>query len=103
MSILGIGAPAEPRSDELPNVLVGTITYQLHGGSFGACVISDAPCLQYIQDINTDVDPFSADGLKVRLFDTRKYMFGTATEMNDSLHPNALGHIELSQAVEAKW
>ena len=103
LSILGIGAPAEARADELPTVLVGNITYQLHGGSIGACVISDLPCLRYIQDIEADVNVFSSDGLRVRLFDTRKYMFGTAAEMNDSLHPNALGHIELSQAVEASW
>jgi hypothetical protein len=27
-------------------------------------------------------------GLDVRLFDTRRYMFGTAAEMNDSAHLN---------------
>jgi lysophospholipase L1-like esterase len=59
--------------------------------------------LEYIRDIDADVRQFSADGLDVRLFDTRMYMFGTAAEMNDTLHPNALGQIELSHAVEASW
>jgi len=59
--------------------------------------------LEYIQDIEASVNLFSGDGLDVRLFDTRQYMFGTASEMNDSLHPDALGQVELSHSVEASW
>jgi hypothetical protein len=49
------------------------------------------------------VNLFAADGLNVRLFDTRKYMFGTAVEMNDGVHPNEFGQYELSFSVEASW
>jgi hypothetical protein len=103
VSVVGIGTPAGPVINRLPTVLVGTIPFQLHGGSVGACTSSDAPCLEYIKDIEADVTLFSADGLDIRLFDTRKYMFGTAAEMDDSLHPNVLGQIELSQSVIASW
>ncbi|NYF78250.1 SGNH/GDSL hydrolase family protein [Granulicella arctica] len=101
MSIVGIGAPRKVETSTLPTVLVGTIPFQLHGPHGDACSLSDAPCLKYIQDIQADVDLFSGDGLDVRLFDTRQYMFGTSSEMNDPLHPNAKGQIELSHAVEA--
>lgn len=101
VSVVGIGTPAGPATNRLPTVLAGTITYQFNTGRCN--VSSEKPCMEYNQDIEADVNLFSADGLDVRLFDTRKYMFGTATEMNDSLHPNVLGQIELSHAVEASW
>ncbi len=103
LSVVGIGRPTGPATDILPSVLVGTIPYQLHGASGGACTSDDDPCLEYIRDIEADVNLIAADGLKVRLFDTRKYMFGTIKEMSDALHPNALGQFELSQSVEASW
>jgi hypothetical protein len=85
----------------MPTVLAGTITYQYNDGRCTAS--ADEPCLEYTQDIEADVNLFLADGLDIRLFDTRKYMFGTAAEMDDSLHPSALGQIHLSHAVEAVW
>ncbi len=103
MSIVGIGAPPAAALDTLPTVLVGTVPFQLHGGTQFACTTSDAPCLQYIQDIEANVKLFADDNLDVRLFDTRKYMFGTSVEMTDPIHPNALGEIELSHAVEASF
>jgi lysophospholipase L1-like esterase len=101
VSVVGIGTPSGPTTNTLPTVLAGTIPYQFNDGQCTAS--SDEPCLEYIRDIDADVRQFSADGLDVRLFDTRMYMFGTAAEMNDTLHPNALGQIELSHAVEASW
>jgi hypothetical protein len=103
ISVIGIGSPVGQTSNKLPTVLVGTITYQLMEGGEGACTVSDAPCLQYIQDERTVVDLLASDGLDVRIFDTRQYMHGTASEMNDSLHPNAFGQVELSHSVEAVW
>jgi hypothetical protein len=86
----------------MPTVLAGTIPYQLN--SAGTCSYwSDEPCLSYILDIEADVKLFSGDGLDVRLFDTRQFMHATASEMNDSAHPNALGQLELSHAVEVSW
>ena len=103
MSIVGIGTPAGTTSGKLPIVLAGTIPFQLHGSSGSGCTVSDAPCLEYNKDIEADVAEFAGDGLDVRLFDTRKYMFGTQAEMNDAYHPNALGQREISHAVEAAW
>jgi|GEM_PF-1322331 len=101
LSIVGIGAPQSATQGNLPTMLVGTVPFQQHDGGGGACTSTDAPCLQYIRDMLANVAVFTGDGLDVRIFDTRKYMFGTASEMNDSLHPNVLGHIELSHSVEA--
>ncbi len=99
-SVVGIGTPTRLTSDQFPSVLVGTIPFQMPGSR---CNSVDGPCQKYIQDIEADVKMFSADGLNVRLFDTRKFMFGTFIEMNDSVHPNELGQFELSHAVEASW
>jgi hypothetical protein len=101
VSIVGIGTPVGFTANSWPRVLVGTIPYQYNSGKCTAS--SDEPCLEYIQDIEASVNLFSGDGLDVRLFDTRQYMFGTASEMNDSLHPDALGQVELSHSVEASW
>jgi hypothetical protein len=100
VSVVGIGTPTRRTGDVLPTVLAGTIPYQEPGR---ACNSSHGACQKYIQDIKADVDIFSADGLNVRLFDTRKFMLGTPFEMNDLVHPNEFGQFELSQAVESAW
>ena len=100
VSVVGIGTPTRRTGDVLPTVLVGTIPYQEPGST---CNSSDGPCQKYIGDIEADVNLFSTDGLNVRLFDTRKFMFGTSFEMNDLIHPNEFGQFELSHAVEASW
>jgi hypothetical protein len=64
---------------------------------------SSGICQNYILDTEADVTIFSNDGLDVRLFDTRKYMFGSSLEMDDWVHPNELGQFELSHSVEASW
>ncbi len=102
-AIVGVGSPVVQAGRNLPTVLVGTITYQWRDGGSEACTRTDAPCLQYIQDSESDVALLAGDGLDVRIFDTRKYMFGTASEMNDSLHPNEMGQAELAKSVEAVW
>lgn len=104
LSVIGVGVPRGPVEVRLPFVLVGTITYQYHGSSGDPCTsANETPCLEYNNDIQEEVSMFSADGLNVRVFDTRKYMFATAAEMSDSIHPNALGQLELSHSVEAVW
>lgn len=103
VSVVGVGSPYAGINNKLPTVLVGTITYQLQGGGGEACTSTDAPCLQYIADERSDVSLLAGDGLDIRIFDTRQYMFGTSSEMNDSLHPNAFGQVELSHSVEAVW
>lgn len=101
VSVVGIGTPTGPITDVLPKVLVGTIPFQLPNTD--GCDALIGICQRYIQDIESDVNLLSGDGLSVVLFDTRKYMFGTPAEMNDFLHPNVLGQTELSHAVEASW
>ncbi|MBB6145667.1 hypothetical protein HNQ77_003628 [Silvibacterium bohemicum] len=100
VSVVGVGFPAQPSSNQLPTVLAGTIPYQLPGT---VCDASDGPCQNYINDIEADVDLLSKDGLTVRIFDTRQFMLGTAPEMNDQTHPNELGQYELSKSVESVW
>ena len=103
LSIAGVGAPVVEIGNSLPVVLIGTIPHQMHTGAPEDCFSSDASCLQYTQDIKEDLNLLLSDGLDVRLFDTRKYMFATPSEMIDGLHPNALGQRELAKSVEAVW
>ena len=103
VSIVGVGAPSGRLAGQLPTVLAGTIPFQDHGGKEGRCTATDPLCWVYIQIIRNSVDLFHSDGLNMRLFDTRKYMFGTPKEMADTQHPNALGQQEISHAVEAAW
>jgi len=102
VSVLGIATPTGPTTDKLPSVLVGTLPFALQN-SGGICDSSEVTCLQYIKDIEADVNLFSTDKLNVRLFDSRKYMSGTASEMNDPFHPNEYGQFLLSLSVEASW
>ncbi|MGA2049102.1 MAG: hypothetical protein ABSG96_15495 [Terracidiphilus sp.] len=101
VSVVGIGTPMGSASGTMPTVLVGTLPYQYGTGQ--CTVASDEPCLNYTQDVEADINIFLADGLDLRLFDTRKYMFATAAEMDDHYHPNVFGQTELSHAVEAVW
>jgi hypothetical protein len=102
VSVVGIGAPTGTPSGTLPTVLVGTIPFHLQSPT-DPCNLPGGNCQAYNRDIEVDVNLFASDGLKVRLFDTRKYMFGSPAEMNDFLHPNKLGQTELSHSVEAFW
>ena len=103
VSILGIGSPAISATGPLPTVLVGTIPYQHHESGSGNCTPTDPICLAYVQDIENNAAQFSVDGLAVKIFDTREFMHGTAAEMSDTLHPNALGQQEIGASVEAAW
>jgi hypothetical protein len=103
VSVVGIGAPGGSATNTLPIVFAGTIPYQYYASGGQCTQTNDEPCNEYTQDIEADVTLLSGDGLDIRLFDTRKFMFGTAAEMSDALHPNALGQQELSQAVESVW
>jgi hypothetical protein len=102
VSVVGIATPAAATGDTFPTVLAGIIPFELQGAS-ASCDSTDGDCAAYNLDIEADVNLFVADGLNVRIFNTRNYMFGTAAEMNDTWHPNAFGQLELSHSVEAIW
>jgi hypothetical protein len=101
--IVGVGAPRGEIKGVLPTVLAGTLTLEYYKTTPGICAPSEPLCLSYIQKIRNSVSLFRDDGLNVKLFDTRKYMLGTAAEMSDRVHPNAFGQEELSHSVEAVW
>jgi lysophospholipase L1-like esterase len=103
VSVVGIATPASAVGDRLPVVLAGIIPFEEDPSQGGRCGDSDPNCDAYIQLVEDDVALLAADGLDVRLFNTRKYMFGTPAEMADKSHPNALGHLEISHSVEAVW
>jgi hypothetical protein len=102
VAVVGIGSPAGLDVSQRPRVYAGTIPFQ-EVAEGGRCSNSDRLCLAYILEIKDDVAEFAHDGLDVEVFDTRKYMFGTAAEMDDYLHPNVLGQKELSHSLEAVW
>jgi len=103
VSVVGIGTPHGTIAGTLPTVLAGIIPFEENNGHGGRCTSMDALCNAYIQDIENDVSLLAGDGLHIRIFDTRKYMFATPSEMSDATHPNELGHVELSHSVEAAW
>ena len=104
VSILGVSAVSGMDKSNLPIVLVGTVPLQLHPGQSCCCIPSnDQPCLSFNNDIQTGVNLLAGDGLDVRLFDTRNFMFAASAEMSDSVQPNTLGHKELANAVKSVW
>jgi lysophospholipase L1-like esterase len=97
--IVAVGSPPRGSPDGLSRVLVGTTPRQL-AGSGERCAQSDSNCLAYTADTTANVALFAADGLKVQLFDTRKYERGTSADMADGLHPDATGHQEIFHAIQ---
>jgi lysophospholipase L1-like esterase len=99
MGFVALGLPTGDAQTGLPRVLVGTTPRMLQGGG-GKCATVTTECDAYIADISANVALFQGDGLNVQLFDSRKYELATTTDMIDSLHPNALGDVELFRAIE---
>jgi hypothetical protein len=98
MRIVAIGAtPGTPR--ELATVLVGDPPLQ-EVGSSAPCNLDPGPCASYLAQIQADAALFAGDGLNVQFVDNHPYMHATPSEMNDTLHPNALGQTELRTAFE---
>jgi hypothetical protein len=100
MQIVAIGAPPAPppaAQPSLPTVIVGDPPLQLAVNDCTGYPV----CLAYPPDIQANVALFAGDGLNVIYAENHTYMFATPSEMNDALHPNALGHSELRYAFEA--
>jgi lysophospholipase L1-like esterase len=91
ISILAIGTN---RSTRPVRLAIGDLPNQLltNPGS------SVANQLIYSADIQSNVNEAIADGIDARFVPDRTYMLGTAEEMNDQLHPNALGQQHLATA-----
>ena len=99
LGVVAIGFPPVTRPAGSPRVLVGTTPMQYNGYP-AACNSPSAPnCLAYIADITANATLLASDGLDVELFNTRKYMTGTAADMADQVHPNATGHQEIFKAI----
>ncbi len=98
---MGVVAVATPGDHPFPStrVLVGTTPMQYNGQNV-PCNSPDASnCAAYIADITANVKVLAHDNLNIQLFDSRKYMTGTAADMIDSVHPNPQGHHEILQAI----
>jgi hypothetical protein len=98
MRIVAIGAPPAA-SRTLPQVVVGDPPLQ-EVGSVSVCNSNPSICAGYLAQIQANVALFATDGLSVLFVDNHPYMHGTPGEMNDNVHPNALGHSELRTAFE---
>ncbi len=96
--VVAVGTLPPAVTSGLPRVLVGTTPKQ-NSQAAAVCTGDDAICQAYIQDIKMNVAIFASDGLGVFLFDTRKHEVGTYVDTTDTIHPNALGHQEINQAV----
>jgi hypothetical protein len=96
MNIVGIGTPPDTQQGA-PAVLASDIPYLLNTAGTG-CSGTATPSLVYMVQIENAVEMLNGDGLNVAFIPTREYMFGTAAELADETHPNALGHRELSLA-----
>ena len=99
LGIVAIGAVPPAGQAGLSRVLLGTIPRQ-EVGSAAICALNAAVCAAYTADVTNVVSFLAHDGLNVALFDSRKYTSGTAADMADSIHPNALGDQEIAHAVE---
>jgi hypothetical protein len=98
MRIVAIGAPPSA-TRTLPTVIVTDPPLE-GAGSAAECIVNMAICNTYAANVQANAQLFAGDGLAVRYIDNHPYMHGTASEMNDSLHPNALGQSELATALE---
>ena len=96
MRIVGIGVPPDTRQGA-PVVLASDIPYSLNTAITG-CSGTATPSLMYMTEIENAVELLNGDALNIAYIPTREYMFGTAAELEDLVHPNAVGHKELSNA-----
>ena len=94
LGVVAVGTPPTGDSKEWPKVLVGTVPLQLNDGNKQIRAA-------YTADIAANVAMLAQDGLQVVLFDPARYMTGTSADMNDALHPNALGNEEIFKAIES--
>jgi lysophospholipase L1-like esterase len=92
--IFGVGTPSNGSAANTPHFYVGGIPRQDND-------TKSAITAQYNTDIQNDIIAADQDGLYVIFVNIRAYLMGNASDMNDYLHPNNLGHSELRNAFEA--
>ncbi len=93
--VYGIGTPAPRISPALtPEIFVGAVPFQLENKKADATQ-------RYADLAKSIVTELEEIQLSVHFVDTRKFMLGTAGEMNDELHPNPLGQQHLKEAFES--
>ena len=97
VGILGLGTPPTPGTASVhPIVLVGDLPPQLLTNP----VSSPAAQARYTQDILDDLTLLQADGLDLRSVPTGQFLHATPPEMDDQVHPSALGHAHLATAFQ---
>ena len=93
LGVMAVGMPPRGNPSELSKVVVGKIPLELNDGDLQTRAL-------YTADIVGNVSLLAQDGLPVALFDPAHYMLGTTVDMNDTLHPSAVGNREIFKAVE---
>ena len=97
VGILGVATPPTPGTASVhPTVLVGDLPPQLLSDP----VSSPADQAQFTQDIRDDLALLRADGLDLRSVPTGQFLHATPPEMDDQVHPSALGHTHLASAFQ---
>jgi len=99
MRVVGIGVPPDTQQGG-PVVLASDIPYSLNTAGTG-CSGTATPSLLYIEQIENAVELLNGDALNITFIPTRDYMFGTSAELEDNVHPNEVGHRELSNAFQS--
>ncbi len=98
LGILGIGTPPAAGDGSLhPTVLVSDLPAENQAAPRDPASTTDL----FSADIQANVALLAADGLDLRLVTTRNWMHGAPEAMSDQVHPNPLGHTQLTAAFDS--
>ena len=92
--LFGVGTVPAAGAASGPHVFVGGVPYQRDDNR-------SAQTAKYNADVIANVNLLQGDGLPVHFVNVRNYLHGTSAEMQDTLHPNDTGHMNLKNAFEA--
>lgn len=96
--VLGVATPPGPGPGSVhPTVLVADLPAQ----RLADPASPQASISRYTQDIHDNLTLLQGDGLDLRSVSTGQFLLGTSEEMNDPVHPSALGHLHLAAAFQS--